>query len=111
MESGAITETVPRTSGGKSGSFWCYNVYTKSYRQGNSVRKKLVKHGNSLALVIDRPILELLGIDADTPLDITTDGEVLIVSQARDDARSRAFTAALDRVNRRYGRVLKRRAE
>ncbi len=36
--------------------------------------KKLTKHGNSLALVIDRPILELLNIDPDTPLDVSTDG-------------------------------------
>ena len=32
--------------------------------------KKLSKHGNSLALVIDRSILELLGIDDETPLEI-----------------------------------------
>jgi antitoxin component of MazEF toxin-antitoxin module len=30
--------------------------------------KSLTKHGNSLALVIEKPILELLGADADTPL-------------------------------------------
>jgi hypothetical protein len=29
--------------------------------------KKLTKHGNSLALVIDKPILELLKIDQETP--------------------------------------------
>ena len=29
--------------------------------------KKLTKHGNSVALVIDRPILELLKIDVETP--------------------------------------------
>ena len=44
--------------------------------------KKLTKHGNSLALVIDRPILELLNIDTDTPLDISTDGRRLIVAPA-----------------------------
>ena len=31
--------------------------------------KKLTKHGNSLALVVDRAVLDLLKIDADTPLD------------------------------------------
>jgi antitoxin component of MazEF toxin-antitoxin module len=41
--------------------------------------KKLVRHGNSLALVIDKPILELLKIDADTPLEIATDGRSLVV--------------------------------
>jgi len=44
--------------------------------------KKLAKHGNSLALVIDRPILDLLKIDIETPLDISTDGKRLIVAPA-----------------------------
>jgi hypothetical protein len=38
--------------------------------------EKLTKHVNSLALVIDRPILDLLKIDPDTPLDISTDGTI-----------------------------------
>jgi len=38
--------------------------------------KRLAKHGNSLALVIDRAILDLLKIDLETPLDISTDGQV-----------------------------------
>jgi len=46
--------------------------------------KRLTKHGNSLAFVIDRPLLELLKIDADTPLDISTDWQVLVVSPVRD---------------------------
>jgi len=37
--------------------------------------KRLTKHGNSMALVIDRPILELLNIDSETPLEISTDGK------------------------------------
>ena len=36
--------------------------------------KRLTRHGNSLALVIDRAILELLKVDPDTPLELTTDG-------------------------------------
>ena len=39
--------------------------------------KRLTKHGNSLALVIDRPILDLLKIDAETPLDLSTDARRL----------------------------------
>ena len=36
--------------------------------------KKLSKYGNSMAIIIDKPILELLGISEDTPLKIKTDG-------------------------------------
>ena len=42
--------------------------------------KKLTKHGNSWALVIDKPVLELLKIDPETPLEIATDGRTLIIS-------------------------------
>jgi antitoxin MazE len=73
--------------------------------------KKLTKHGNSWALVIDKPVLELLNIDPETPLEIATDGQTLIVSPARDPKRKAKFKAALDRTNRKYGRVLKKLAE
>ena len=73
--------------------------------------KKLTKHGNSLALVIDRPILDLLKIDAGSPVEISTDGRVLIVSPARAAKRRKKFEQALETVNRRYGRALRRLAD
>ena len=72
--------------------------------------KRLTKHGNSLALVIDRGVLDLLEIDADTPLSITTDGKCLVVSPVRDPARQKKFRAALASVNKRYGKALKQLA-
>ncbi len=73
--------------------------------------KNLTKHGNSLALVIDRPILDLLKIGIDTALDISTDGQVLVITPIRDAAHRARFEKALKSVNRRYGRALKRLAE
>jgi len=73
--------------------------------------KRLTRHGNSMALVIDRSVLDLLKIDNDTPLEITTDGSVLIVSPVRDKARVALFREALGNANRRYGRALKRLAD
>jgi antitoxin MazE len=73
--------------------------------------KKLTKHGNSLALIIDRSVLDLLKIDDNTPLDITTDGEVLILNPIRDKDRQEKFKNALNSVNQNYKRVLKRLAE
>ncbi len=46
--------------------------------------KTLTKHGNSLALVIDRAVLDLLRIDAETRLDISTDGQILIITPIPD---------------------------
>ena len=73
--------------------------------------KKLTKHGNSLALVIDRGVLDLLEIDAETLLNIRTDGKCLIVTPERDAARQKKFRAALVQANRRYGRAFKKLAE
>jgi len=73
--------------------------------------KKLTKHGNSLALVMERGVLDLLKIDADTPLDISTDGEVLIISPVRDEKRRKKFEEAVAETNRKYGRALKKLAD
>ncbi|MBD1399986.1 AbrB/MazE/SpoVT family DNA-binding domain-containing protein [Pelovirga terrestris] len=73
--------------------------------------KTLTKHGNSLALVIEKPVLELLGVNAETPFDISTDGQVLILAPVRDINRQDSFRAALDKVNARYPKALKKLSE
>lgn len=73
--------------------------------------KKLTRHGNSLALVIDKAILELLDVSSETPLKISTDGQVLIISPVRDSQHRNKFERALKSANRKYGRVLKQLAE
>ena len=73
--------------------------------------KTLIKHGNSLALVIDKPILEMLQISADTPLELTSDGDVLLISPVRDKGRQKKLRASLDKINRKFGDDLRRLAE
>ncbi len=73
--------------------------------------KTLIKHGNSLALVIDKPILEMLQISADTPLNITSNGDVLMVAPVRDKKRQKRLRESLDKINRTYGEDLKKLAE
>jgi antitoxin MazE len=73
--------------------------------------KKLTKHGNSWALIIDKPVLDLLNIDPETPLEISTDGQTLVVTPAKQGARKARFESALEKTNRKYGRALKRLAE
>lgn len=73
--------------------------------------KTLTVHGNSAALIIDKAILEILNIDMNTPLEIVTDGESLIISPVRDDTQEDRVTRSLDRVNARHGETLRRLAE
>ena len=72
--------------------------------------KKLTRHGNSLALVIDKGVLDLLDINDKTPLDISTDGKLLIISPVRDEKRRKQFKLALEKTNKKYGNALKRLA-
>ena len=70
--------------------------------------KKMVSHGNSSALIIDKPILEILKIDMDTPLEVSTDGKNLIISPVQDANRETRFRAALRKVNEKHGSTLRK---
>jgi len=73
--------------------------------------KKLTKHGNSYALVIDKPILELLRATPETPFEIVTDGRCLVITPVREQAEERKFQRAMEKVHKRFGRAMKKLAE
>jgi len=75
------------------------------------VRKRLTKTGNSLALVLDRPLLAAARIDADTTLEVSTDGDVIVVSPVRQGRRAARFRRAVAEINRAYAGVFRRLAE
>jgi antitoxin component of MazEF toxin-antitoxin module len=70
--------------------------------------KKLIQHGNSAALVLDKALLDLLKVHMDTPLEVTTDGRNIIISpQNVADAES-TILQSLERINSRHGSVLRK---
>lgn len=73
--------------------------------------KTLTRHGNSYALIIDKPILELLRATPDTPFEIVTDGQCLVLTPVRNRAEEKKFQDALENVHKRFGRAMKRLAE
>ncbi len=73
--------------------------------------KNLVKHGNSWALVIDRPILDLLKINPEAPLEITTDGHSMKITPVDASEHKRRFRAARKKVNAKYAKAFKKLAE
>jgi antitoxin MazE len=86
---------------------WIHNVLRRRFL----MIKRLTQHGNSAALIIDKPVLDLLKITMDTPLEIATDGQNLIISPVNSARREQRFRAALEAVNRRHGKTLKALAE
>lgn len=72
---------------------------------------QLTRHENSWAVVIDQPMIDLLNIEPETPLEITTDGHVLTITPVNTTTRRKRFEAALEETNREFGNVLRKLAE
>jgi antitoxin MazE len=75
------------------------------------MEKRLTKTGNSLALVLDRELLEKTGITSETLLEVSTDGDVIVVSPKRGKGRADKLRKAMARADDRYAGVFRRLAK
>jgi antitoxin component of MazEF toxin-antitoxin module len=73
--------------------------------------KTLTRTGNSLALVIDKALLEATGITADSQLEVSTDGDVIVISPVRSKQRTARVRAVLDELDREHAGAFKRLAK
>lgn len=90
--------------------FYVYILCICSFSE-NEMIKKLIQHGNSLALIIDKPIMELLHIENDTPLELSTDGDNIIISPVKDKKRFNRLSNSLESINENHGATLKKLAK
>ena len=73
--------------------------------------KRLIQHGNSVALIIDKPIMEMLKITNETTFELSTDGKNIILSPQIEHTQEKNILNSLDKINKKYGNVLKRLGE
>jgi antitoxin component of MazEF toxin-antitoxin module len=73
--------------------------------------KMLKKHGNSMALVIEKPMMEALGITEETPLQVTVSGNALVVTPANVGVGPERMRTVIKEIRKRYGPMLKRLAD
>jgi antitoxin component of MazEF toxin-antitoxin module len=74
--------------------------------------KQLRKVGNSNALILDKPIMELLGLEEDGQVQLTIQDGNLIVTPARPNpVTAELMKEKLDYVIRKRSDVLRRLAE
>ena len=74
--------------------------------------KRLQAVGNSSGVIIDKPILELLRITSETELEISTDGERLIITPLRSDSvRKRKLARAKERIVAAHERTFRKLAK
>lgn len=73
--------------------------------------KTLKRHGNSMALVIEKPMMEALGITEETPLQVTVSGNALVVTPANVGVGPERMKSTIKELRKRYGPMLKRLAD
>jgi len=73
--------------------------------------KKLTRTGNSVAVVLDKPILEAVGLDENSEVEVSTNGQIIVLAPKPDSARTRRLKRILDELDSEYGGVFKRLAE
>jgi antitoxin MazE len=77
----------------------------------NTMLKKLLKHGNSQALIIDKAILELLGITPESEVELELEDGKLIVSRHQAKPKESRFDRLLKEIHARYGDALRELAK
>ncbi len=75
------------------------------------MKKKLTRTGNSVALVLDKPMLEQLGLDENSEVEVSTNGDVLVMTPLRTSAREKRFRRSVDKINSKYAGLFRRLAE
>jgi antitoxin component of MazEF toxin-antitoxin module len=73
-----------------------------------NMTKKLIRHGNSAALILDKALLDVLKVHMDTPLEVTTDGRNIIISPQETENAEATLLEALDKINRKHGSALRK---
>lgn len=72
--------------------------------------KKLTKHGNSYALIIDKPILKLLHFNFDSELVLTIVDDSLVIRRSEVVEREK-FNKSLEEINEQYNDAFRKLAE
>jgi len=75
------------------------------------MKKKLTRTGNSVALVLDKPMLKQLGVDENSEVEVSMNGDVLVMTPVRDDTRRHELNKILEDLDEEYGGVFRRLAE
>lgn len=78
------------------------------------MEKKLTKHGNSLALVLDKPILRLLNIDASSELELVVEGNTLLIRakiNQKNNARAKEIKDQTKKIMAKHDLLFKKLAK
>ena len=75
------------------------------------MRKSLTVVGNSLGIIIEKPILDLLRINRETQLEMITDGQRLILEPVGEIEKADKIKSATRRVMKNHDKTLRELAK
>ncbi len=73
--------------------------------------KRLTRQGNSIAIVLDKPIIEAAQLDEGQEVEISTDGDVIVITPVRSKARQAKLRAVVGRLHEKYAGAFRRLAQ
>ena len=69
--------------------------------------KRLTKTGNSVAVVLDRQMLEAAHLDEGAEVEVSTNGDVIVITPVRDKKRAAKFKAAHDAIKEQFANLMR----
>ena len=75
------------------------------------MRKHLTVIGNSLGIIIEKPILDILGFSRSTQLEMTTDGKRLVIEPVENSDRSERIRSLTRDVIKTHEKTFRKLAE
>jgi hypothetical protein len=73
--------------------------------------KKLIKHGNSRAIVVDKALLEAAGLSEEALFQVTINPSGGLVIQSIEDNQTELFQEKFEELNQKYKNLMKRLAD
>ncbi len=79
-----------------------------------ALAKRLQKYGNGYAIIVDRPLLDALGIDPTGEVNLSVESDAIVLRRAgalSDEERRRKIAEASAEVFQKYDRAFEKLAE
>lgn len=73
--------------------------------------KRLTRQGNSVAIVLDRPILEAAELEEGQEVEVSTDGDVIVITPVRSKSRQAKLRTVVNRLHEKYAGAFRRLAQ
>ena len=73
--------------------------------------KKLTRSGNSVALVLDKALLEAAHLEPDANVEVSTDGRIIVIAPVTNKKEAERFRLAEEWAHATYGKAFQKLAK